>query len=89
LIVILTDGRANIGRDGASGRAAAENDALAAARSVRAAGVGAVFIDTSPRAQPDGDRFASAMGAVYAPLPYIDAGTVSGLVDRLSAARRG
>ena len=88
LIVILTDGRTNIGRDGAPGRAAAENDAMAAARSVRAAGVGAVFIDTSPRAQPGGDRFAEAMGAVYAPLPYVDAGAVSGLVDGLRAARR-
>jgi magnesium chelatase subunit D len=88
LIVILTDGRTNIGRDGAPGRAAAEKDALAAARSVRAAGVGAVFIDTSPRAQTGGDRFAEAMGAVYAPLPYVDAGAVSGLVDSLRAARR-
>jgi magnesium chelatase subunit D len=88
LIVILTDGRANIGRDGAPGRAAAERDALAAARSVGAAAIGAVFIDTSPRAQPDSDRFARAMGAVYAPLPYVDAGAVSGLVDGLRAARR-
>jgi hypothetical protein len=50
--------------------------------------VGAVFIDTSPRAHPNGDRFAVAMGAVYAPLPYVDAGAVSGLVDGLRAARR-
>jgi magnesium chelatase subunit D len=88
LIVILTDGRTNIGRSGAPGRAAAESDALAAARGVREAAVGAVFIDTSPRAQPDGDRFAKAMGAVYAPLPYVDAGAVSGLVDGLRTARR-
>jgi len=67
---------------------AAESDALAAARSVRAANIGAVFIDTSPRAQPDGDRFARAMGAVYAPLPYVDAGAVSGLVNGLRTARR-
>ena len=88
LIVILTDGRTNIGRGGLPGRAAAESDAMAAARALREAGVGAVFIDTSPRAQPDGDRFARAMGAVYAPLPYVDAGAVSGLVDGLRTARR-
>jgi magnesium chelatase subunit D len=88
LIVILTDGRTNIGRTGAPGRAGAESDALAAARSVREAGVGAVFIDTSPRAQPDGDRFARAMGAVYAPLPYLEAGAVSELVSGLRTARR-
>jgi magnesium chelatase subunit D len=88
LIVILTDGRTNIGRGGSPGRPGAESDALAAAQAVRAAGVGAVFIDTSPRAQPDGDRFARAMGAIYAPLPYVDAAAVSGLVDGLRAARR-
>ncbi len=88
LIVILTDGRANIGRSGLPGRAAAESDAMAAARGVREAGVGAVFIDTSPRAQPDGDRFAGAMGAVYAPLPYVEAEAVSDLVAGLRTARR-
>jgi magnesium chelatase subunit D len=87
LIVLLSDGRANIGRDGAPGRAAAESDALAAAQGVRAAGIGAVYIDTSPRAQPDGDRFARAMGAVYAPLPYVEAAAVSALVDRVRSAQ--
>jgi hypothetical protein len=47
-----------------------------------------VFIDTSPRARPDGDRFARAMGAVYCPLPYCDAGAVSNLVDGLRAVKR-
>lgn len=87
-LVVLTDGRANIGRDGAAGRVQAESDALAAARRVREAGIDAAFIDTSPRPRPGGDRFARAMGAVYRPLPYWDAGAVSGLVDGLRAARR-
>jgi magnesium chelatase subunit D len=88
LMVILTDGRANIDREGAPGRAAAERDAILAAERVGAAGVGAVFIDTSSRPQPEGDRFARAMGGVYAPLPYLDAGKVSGLVEGLSKGRR-
>jgi magnesium chelatase subunit D len=88
ILVVLTDGRANIGRDGAPGRAQAETDALAAAQRVRGKGVGGVFIDTSPRARPDGDRFARAMGAVYCPLPYCDAGAVSNLVDGLRAVKR-
>jgi magnesium chelatase subunit D len=88
LIVILTDGRTNIGRGGAPGRATAESDAMAAARRLREAGVCVVFIDTSPRPQPDGDRFARAMGAVYAPLPYLEANAVSELVAGLSSARR-
>jgi magnesium chelatase subunit D len=61
---------------------------MAAARSVREAGVGAVFIDTSPRAQPHGDRFARAMGAVYAPLPYVQAAALSELVAGARTALR-
>jgi magnesium chelatase subunit D len=88
LLVFLTDGQANIGRDGAPGRAAAETDAMAAARQIGESGVAAVFVDTSPRARPDGDRFARAMGAVYAPLPYLDAGAMFSLVGDLQSATR-
>ncbi len=88
LLVFLTDGRANIARDGVAGRAMAESDALAAARQVAEAGIASVFVDTSPRAQPDGDRFARAMGGAYAPLPYVDANAMFGLVAELGAARR-
>jgi len=88
LLVFLTDGRANVGRDGAPGRAGADADALAAARRVREAGVGAVFIDTSPRPQPDGSRFAAAMGASYALLPYVRGADLDGLVTRLAEQRR-
>jgi hypothetical protein len=47
-----------------------------------------VFLDTSPRAQPDGDRYARAMGAVYAPLPYVEANAMFGLIDELRGTRR-
>jgi magnesium chelatase subunit D len=86
-LVFLTDGRPNIARDGAPGRIAAEDDALAASRQVAEAGVSTVYLDTSPRARPGADRFARAMGAVYAPLPYVEAGAVCGLVTELQAAR--
>ena len=82
-LVVLTDGRANVGRDGAPGRAAAEHDALAAAARIGEAGVAAAWLDVSPRPQPGGDRFAREMGAVYAPLPYADAARVSAVVDGL------
>ncbi len=87
-LVFLTDGRANIGRGGEPGRAAAEEDAMAAANRVREAGVNAAYLDTSPRPRSDGDRFARAMGAVYAPLPYANANAVFDLVDDLSGGRR-
>ena len=87
VIVLLTDGRANIRLTGEPGRAAAEDDALSAARKVGIAGVGAVYIDTSPRPRPGGDRMARAMGAVYAPLPFVDAGAVAALVDDVQIRR--
>lgn len=86
VLVFLTDGRANIARDGTPGRGAAEQDAMASARQVCLAGMGAVFVDTSARAQAGGDRFARAMGAVYAPLPYVEASALLGLVE--GGARR-
>jgi magnesium chelatase subunit D len=87
LIVLLTDGKANIARDGGPGRPRALEDAMAAARQVAESGVAAVFVDTSPRAQPDGDRLARAMGAAYAPLPYVDAAAMANLVGQLQTSR--
>ncbi len=87
-LVFLTDGRANIGRGGAPGRRAAVDDAMTAAGRVRNAGVAAVYLDTSARPRPDGDRFARAMDAVYAPLPYANAGAMFDIVDDLRGGRR-
>ena len=88
LIVLLTDGRANVARNGSPGRGEAETDALAASANVREAGIGAAFIDTSARPRPDADRFARAMGAVYAPLPFINANAVFEVVGELQSTRR-
>jgi magnesium chelatase subunit D len=76
-IILLTDGRANIARDGGQGRPRAEADALAAARQLRAAGLNAVLVDTSARPGPSGAALAKEMGARYLPLPYADALTLS------------
>ncbi len=79
-LVFLTDGRANIARDGTPGRAKAEADALAAARQIDANGFAALLLDTSPRPAPQAERLAAAMGARYRPLPYADAGALSSAV---------
>jgi magnesium chelatase subunit D len=86
LLVFLTDGRANIRRDGTPGRAASESDALESARQIREARIAAVFIDTSPRPRPGGDEFAREMGAAYVHLPYLDAGAVLGALDERGVA---
>jgi magnesium chelatase subunit D len=70
--LLLTDGRANVARDGGAGRARAEEEALAAARLLRAQGLTALVIDTAPRPQPQARAIAEAMGARYLPLPQAD-----------------
>jgi len=74
-VVLLTDGKANVARDGSMDRAKAEADALAAAQSAR--GLRALLIDTSPRPQQSGRRLAEAMAATYLPLPAADASALS------------
>jgi magnesium chelatase subunit D len=77
LLVILTDGRGNIARDGGSGRERAEADALAAARNLRSSGISALLIDTSQQPHPASRRLAEEMHARYLPLPRADAATLS------------
>jgi magnesium chelatase subunit D len=77
LVVLLTDGRPNVARDGTGGRERAETDALASARSLRADHIRALVIDTAPRPGPFAVRLASAMGSRHVPLPSADAATLS------------
>ncbi len=77
LLVLLTDGGANIGRDGKPGRAAAAADALAAGQACRAANIAALVVDTAPRPQAFVARLAADMGGRYLPLPYADAGRLT------------
>jgi magnesium chelatase subunit D len=86
-IVLMTDGRANVSRDGSAGRAAAEAEAHEAARRLRATGIPAVVIDTSPRPQPQAERVAAEMRARYVALPYADATRLSRAVQVSMAAR--
>jgi magnesium chelatase subunit D len=81
LLVLLTDGRANVDLAGAPGRPGAEADALAAARRIALMGVSAIHVDTSARPQPQGDKYALAMGGAYAALPYLDARAVRAVVE--------
>ncbi len=76
-LIVLTDGRANIARDGSQGRPRAEEDAMSSARQLRAAGVAVVLVDTSPRPGPLAAQFAKEMGAKYLLLPHADAAMLS------------
>ncbi|WP_375462107.1 magnesium chelatase subunit D [uncultured Enterovirga sp.] len=90
VLVFLTDGRANVARDGAGGREQASADATAAAQRLRTGRATVLFIDTSPRPHPPAAAIAAAMGARYLPLPAADATTLSGIVrNELAAAAPG
>ena len=77
LLVFLSDGGANVARDGSPGRQRAEEDAIASARQLRAAGLAAMVIDTSPRTHPLAQRLACEMSGRYLPLPRADATALS------------
>jgi magnesium chelatase subunit D len=87
IFVLLTDGKANVARDGGPGREKAEADALAAARAARVAGLTALVVDTSPRPQEAARRLAAEMGGTYVALPFADAGAIAGAVRGQAAAR--
>ena len=71
VVVVLTDGRANVARSGAGGRAEAGREAESAARALRAAGVPVLVLDTGARGE--GARaLAEAAGARYRALPRAD-----------------
>ena len=82
LVVVLTDGRANVGGDG---KISPQEAALAAARAYRVSGIACVFIDCAPRPRPQGAELAAAMGARLVTLPRVDAKSVVAAVKAATA----
>ncbi|MGV7034360.1 VWA domain-containing protein [Methylobacterium symbioticum] len=75
VLVVLTDGRANVARSGAGGRALAGAEAESAARALRGLGVPVLVLDTGARGE--GARaLARAAGALYRALPQADPETL-------------
>jgi magnesium chelatase subunit D len=88
IVVLLTDGRGNIARDGTPGRAKAEVDALAMARQLRAARLTTLLVDTSPQPAPAAQRLALELAAHYRALPYAGAAALSAAVKTLPGSAR-
>ncbi|MBS2012407.1 MAG: magnesium chelatase subunit D [Deltaproteobacteria bacterium] len=84
IVVLMTDGRANVASDGTEGSGPAYEDALARARAFRAEGIRALFLDTSPRPRAQAEKLATEMGALYRPLPILDAPQISMHVQALA-----
>lgn len=83
LVVILTDGRANVG--GGNGQTP-QQAALASAKVLGATGLASVFIDCSARPRPEGGQLAAAMSARYVALPRLDANMVVAAVNAAQKA---
>jgi magnesium chelatase subunit D len=77
VIVLLTDGRANVARNGSGGRELAFSEAMEAARQLAVLQMSVLFIDTSPQPQKPAAELAAAMRARYLPLPFAGAASVS------------
>ena len=89
IVVLLTDGKANVAHDGTGGRAQALTDAREAAQRMRLAGHACMLIDTSPRPSSDAQDLAQRMGAAYIALPHADAAALSRSVQAASRAVTG
>ncbi len=77
MLVLLTDGRANIPLTGDPDRATANDDATRIAASLRAQGLSGVLVDTSNRPTDTARTVAAALGARYLALPRADAHGIS------------
>jgi magnesium chelatase subunit D len=86
-VILLTDGRANIDRDGAQGREQAFAQALDSATALRLTGVRSMVIDTSPRPHANAERLAGALRGHYLPLPHADAAALSRAVQSAAPPR--
>jgi len=80
-VIFLTDGRANITREGSTGRDQALSQALDSAALLRIAGVRSMVIDTAPRPHANAARLADALQGLYLPLPHADAAALSRAVQ--------
>ena len=88
-IAVLTDGQANIARDGTPGRTAAAEDARAMAQAIRALGLPSLLLDTAPRPRPQAAELAQAMSALYLPLPRADARALKTTLQTAPASKIG
>jgi magnesium chelatase subunit D len=87
-LVVLTDGRANIGRDGKPGRKQAGEDAIASAKALARMGVDAIVIDISARAAREGAALAEAMNARFLALPRADSRQIADAVEAAQPSRQ-
>ncbi len=83
VIVLATDGKANIALDGAADRVQAREDATKMAAHLRRAGYETLVVDMSYRPQPGLRDLAQHLDGHYLPLPRANAERLSGAVQNV------
>ena len=81
MLVLLTDGKANIALDGHADRTGALDEACRISRQLAATGLPAIVVDTSRRPTPQAQNVADALRGQYTPLPRADAQKISQAVQ--------
>lgn len=81
LVVVLTDGRANVTRDGKGNRPRAREEAMLAARRLMASGQRCLLLDVSLRGSADAALLAEGLGARYMLIPGGDSSRVATAVS--------
>jgi len=76
VLVLLTDGRANIALDGSGNRAKAREHTTSVARCLKAEGLSCVVLDTGNRPQTVLTDLARTLAGQYLPLPRTDSATL-------------
>jgi magnesium chelatase subunit D len=89
LLVVMTDGRANVGLDGRTGGEAGVRDAHRSARAIREQHIPTLLVDTSPRPRDVARMLAKELGATYVPLPHAGSERIPMALDSMRASRRG
>jgi len=89
-MIVLSDGKANVDREGRPGRERAMAQAHEHARGLAALAWGRAqlaWVDTAPRPSKEAQALASSMRAVYTALPYADAAGIHALARRMAQSK--
>lgn len=83
ILVVLSDGRANVTLQGLGGRAQAQSDAQSWGQQWRASGHRALWIDTSMQPDAQAQQLAATMGASYLPMPQVQSQRMASAIERV------
>ncbi|PUE45202.1 hypothetical protein B9Z47_16355 [Limnohabitans sp. 2KL-1] len=83
ILVVLSDGRANVTLQGLGGRAQAQTDAQSWGQQWRLSGHRALWIDTSMQPDAQAQQLAATMGASYLPMPQVQSQRMAHAIERV------